>query len=75
MRNRVSVYIRPILALHIPAAILTSILIASPLKAQFLVKPVNLAYLAQRADVIVHGSVVDVVNEGMSSGLHEFEYD
>jgi hypothetical protein len=65
MRNRVLIYIRKLPALLLPALILASILIASPLEAQFLVLPVDLTYLARRADVIVHGRVVDVVNEGM----------
>ncbi len=53
------------LALHMPATALVLFFVVSPLRAQFLVKQVDLTYLAQRADVIVQGRVVDVVNEGM----------
>jgi hypothetical protein len=65
MRNRASIYIRHIFAFPLLAVLLVSILIAAPLRAQLLVMPVDLTYLSQRADVIVHGRVVDVVNEGM----------
>jgi len=43
-------------------ALLLGIICASPLPAQH-VRQVSLAYLAQRADVIVQGKVVDVVHE------------
>jgi hypothetical protein len=46
-------------------AVLMAILGAWPLQAQFLVLPVNLAYLTQRADIIVQGRVTDVRYEGM----------
>lgn len=39
------------------------LLLAGSLPAQMLVKPVNLAYLTQRADVIVRGRVARVVHE------------
>jgi len=39
------------------------LLVSCALQAQFLVKQVNLAYLTQRADVIVHGHVTEVVHE------------
>ena len=53
------------LALYMPAAALTLLIFASSMQAQFLVKPVNLTYLAQRADIIVLGRVVTVVHEGL----------
>jgi hypothetical protein len=45
------------------AAALAIILLASPLSAQFMVQPVNLAYLSQRADVILQGRIIKVVEE------------
>jgi hypothetical protein len=42
------------------AAALFCVLSASPLPAQFAVRPVNLAYLSQRADVIVQGQITSV---------------
>jgi hypothetical protein len=39
------------------------LLVSCALQAQFITKPVNLAYLTQRADVIVHGHVTEVVHE------------
>ena len=44
---------------------LATILAASPLQAQFMVRQVNLSYLAQRADVIVQGKVTEVRYEGL----------
>ncbi len=44
-------------------AALALILLACPLSAQFMVQPVNLAYLSQRADVIVQGRITRVVEE------------
>ena len=44
----------------IPVFCLVVLLLAPTLQAQVLTLPVNLTYLAQRADVIVQGSVVDV---------------
>lgn len=44
----------------IPVFCLVVLLIAPTLRAQVLTLPVNLTYLAQRADVIVQGSIVDV---------------
>lgn len=47
------------------SAVLAFLLFASSLQAQFLVQPVNLAYLSQRADVILKGRVVKVIQEPM----------
>ena len=48
----------------IPAtAFLLALLISSPLQAQFMVQSVNLAYLVQRADIIVQGYVASVRHE------------
>ena len=44
---------------------LATILAASPLQAQFMVLPVNLAYLTQRAGIIVQGRVTEVRYEGL----------
>jgi hypothetical protein len=52
-------------ALYLPAILLALFFMAPTLRAQFLVRPVNLAYLAQRADVIVQGRVVDAVHESL----------
>jgi hypothetical protein len=41
------------------------ILAFRPLQAEFIVRPVNLAYLAQRADVIVQGRVTGVSHESL----------
>jgi hypothetical protein len=57
--------LRRALSLYFPAATLAIILSSFPLHAQVLVRPVNLVYLAQRADVIVHGIVMDVVQESL----------
>jgi hypothetical protein len=46
--------------LYLLAAALFCVLSASPLPAQFAVRPVNLAYLSQRADVIVQGQITSV---------------
>jgi hypothetical protein len=51
---------RKALALYLAAAMLVCILSASPLPAQFSVRQVNLAYLSQRADVIVQGQITRV---------------
>ena len=48
-----------------PAVALVLVLSVCPLPAQFLVQPVNLAYLSQRADVIMQGRVTKVVQEPM----------
>jgi hypothetical protein len=57
---------RRVLALYLPAAAaafaLSSFL---ALPAQVLVRPVNLAYLVQRADIIVQGRVIAVVQEAL----------
>lgn len=45
---------------------LAFLLSASPLAAQFMARPVNLAYLSQRADVIVQGRVKSVREEYLS---------
>ena len=66
MRKRIPsrfFHIRRAIALLLPAATLALIISSRPLQAQFLSKPINLAYLAQRADVIVQGKVTDVLNE------------
>ena len=47
-------------AIYLAGALLACALTAVPLPAQFAVRPVNLAYLSQRADVIVQGQVVNV---------------
>ena len=57
--------LRRVLALYAPTTAVALLFIASPIRAQFLVRPVNLAYLAQRADVIVQGRVTDVVHENL----------
>jgi hypothetical protein len=44
---------------------LAAILAASPLQAQFMVLPVNLAYLTQSADIIVQGRVTEVRYESL----------
>jgi hypothetical protein len=46
-------------------AALAVILSAHPLQAQFMVLPVNLAYLTRRADIIVQGRVTDVRHESL----------
>jgi hypothetical protein len=59
-------FFRRILTLYMPAAAVSLVLssfLAIP--AQVLVRPVNLAYLVQRADVIVQGRVTDVVEENL----------
>jgi len=43
---------------------------ASPARADFLVRPVNLAYLTQRADIIVQGRVVEARYEGLPNYPH-----
>jgi len=43
--------------------VLAVILSFCPLSAQYMVRPVNLAYLAQRADVIIQGRVISVSHE------------
>ncbi|MBN1570565.1 MAG: hypothetical protein JXA73_22165 [Acidobacteria bacterium] len=47
------------------AAALVILLSIGSLPAQFLVQPVNLAYLSQRADVIMQGRITKVVQEPM----------
>jgi hypothetical protein len=49
--------------LHPAAAFLALILSACPLMAQLMVQQVNLAYLSQRADIILEGRVTKVVQE------------
>ncbi len=46
--------------MYLAAAALVCVLFASPLPAQFAVRPVNLAYLSQRADVIIQGQITSV---------------
>jgi hypothetical protein len=45
---------------YFAAAVLVYVLSASLLPAQFAVRPVNLAYLSQRSDVIIQGQVTSV---------------
>jgi hypothetical protein len=52
-------------ALCATAAMGALLLLACPLSAQFAVQPVNLAYLSQRADVIMQGRITKVVEEPM----------
>jgi hypothetical protein len=67
MRANKTFRIFPFSRAYIPytAAALVCILFIGSLPAQFLVQPVNLAYLSQRADVIMRGRVVKVVQEPM----------
>jgi hypothetical protein len=51
-------------------AIVVWMLSASPARADFLVRPVNLTYLAQRADIIVQGRVVEARYEGLPNYPH-----
>jgi hypothetical protein len=53
------------LALTTNLAVLVLIFSSYSLAAQFMVRPVNLAYLAQRADVIVQGRVTGVRHESL----------
>jgi hypothetical protein len=52
------------------AAALAFILSVCSLQAQFMVRPVNLAYLSQRADVIVQGRVMEVRHERLPGYSH-----
>lgn len=52
------------------AAIGALLLSACPLPAQFMVQPVNLAYLSQRADIIVQGRITKAVEEPMPGYPH-----
>ena len=54
---------RKAIALYLKAAALVYVLSAAPLPAQYAVRPVNLAYLSQRADVIVQGQITSVKHE------------
>jgi hypothetical protein len=47
------------------AALLFTLLAGIPVRAEFIYRQVNLAYLTQRADVIVQGRVVGVRYEGL----------
>ncbi|MGH9650536.1 MAG: hypothetical protein ACRD3I_08710, partial [Terriglobales bacterium] len=51
-------------------AILLMVVAALPARAEFLMRQVNLAYLAQRADVIVQGRVTGLRYEGMPGYPH-----
>jgi hypothetical protein len=53
-------------ALYLAAAALVCVLCASPLPAQFAVRPVNLAYLSRRADVIVQGQITSVTHKPLA---------
>jgi len=55
---------RPRLPVYL-AALAAVVFAASPLQAQFMVRQVNLSYLAQRADVIVQGKVTEVRHESL----------
>ncbi|MBZ5543471.1 MAG: hypothetical protein LAO07_07305 [Acidobacteriia bacterium] len=50
--------------------ILVWALLPAPAHADFMVRPVNLAYLTQRADIIVQGRVVETRYEGMPNYPH-----
>jgi hypothetical protein len=54
-----------VFALPLPGATLAFILLSHPVTAQVMVRPINLAYLVQRADVIVQGQVTEVVQENL----------
>ena len=57
-------HVRPQLQVYLAA--LAAVLVAiSPLQAQFMVLPVNLTYLTQRAGIIVQGRVTEVRYEGL----------
>jgi hypothetical protein len=51
-------------------AVLLWTLVPAPVRADFIVRPVNLAYLTQRADIIVQGRVVEARYEGMPNYPH-----
>jgi hypothetical protein len=55
-----------LIAVHGIAAALIFILFPGTLSAQFISQPVNLAYLSQRADVIVQGRVTKVLHESLA---------
>ena len=55
---------RPRLPVYL-AALAAVLLAAYPLSAQFMVLPVNLTYLAQRAGIIVQGRVTEVRYESL----------
>jgi hypothetical protein len=52
-------------ATHLPIVALIIFLYSYPLQAQVMVRPVNLAYLVQRADIIVQGQVTSVRHENL----------
>jgi hypothetical protein len=52
------------------AGVLLWALVPVAARADFIVRPVNLAYLTQRADVIVQGRVVEARYEGMPNYPH-----
>jgi hypothetical protein len=54
-----------LIAVHTIAAALIFLLSPGTLSAQFISQPVNLAYLSQRADVIVQGRVAKVLHESL----------
>jgi len=64
MRSHIS-HSRQALAVRLPTAALAFILLFYPLQAQVIVRPVNLAYLVQRADIIVQGQVISVLHENL----------
>jgi hypothetical protein len=56
---------RQLYILRSAAALLALVLSICPLFAQFMVQPVNLAYLSQRADIIMQGRITKVSQEPM----------
>jgi hypothetical protein len=59
-------HIGRLFAVHVIVAALVFILLPGTLSAQFISQPVNLAYLSQRADVIVQGRVTNVLHEPLA---------
>jgi len=59
---------RPFRILCCTALLLAAMVV--PAKAEFLVRQVNLAYLAQRADIIVQGRVIQARYEGLPNYPH-----
>ena len=58
---------------YFAAAALVCVLFASSLPAQFAVRPVNLAYLSQRAEVIIQGQITSVKHTHLA-GISEYSY-
>jgi hypothetical protein len=73
MRNAVQLRVhclQPISFIYPAAATLIFILSCLPASAQIMVRPVNLAYLSQRGDVIVQGRVIEVLYENLPGYSH-----